>query len=141
MTQPTKEQWKAVEAGLFGSFGRVELLCDGYSVSLCKQLIGESKLAISVYVDEWFRGGWLLEDCEERRRFMRPVRIRLYRGAIRKRLEKVSKRKRKELGIDIDETGTYYMPSWPTFAPLRRHLARENTTIEIIEINGEKVTP
>lgn len=138
MSKPTKEQWLALEKGLFGSYGSAELRVDGYTLSLLKVLVGESKLEIAIYVDGHMRGEFITIDCEERRRFMRPIRSKVYTGSYRKRLEKLSnKRMRKELGIDIDEGSTRYMPFWTRFTPLRRHLARENESIEIVSINGQ----
>lgn len=136
MTQPTAEQWKALETGLYRSFGYAELDCDGYKLSLRKCQVSENRLAIQVYVDGWYRGEWHLKDCEERRRFFCPEQRAVYTGRYRKALAKMSKRARKELGIDIDEKWTFYAATWLRFAPLRQHLKRKNESIEIVTING-----
>ncbi|WP_123591405.1 hypothetical protein [Salinisphaera orenii] len=135
-TQPTAEQWKALEEGLYGPFGRAELECDGYTLSLCKLQVAENRLAIQVFVDGLYRSEWHHTDCEQRRRFFCPEQHAVYTGQYRKALARMSKRARKDAGIDIDEKWTSYAATWPRFAPLRQHLKRENASIAIASVNG-----
>lgn len=137
--QPSKEQWAQVERGLHGVFGNATLRVDGYTVDLRKSQASESRLAIVCYVDGWLRGEWLTEDCEERRRFMRPVKKYLWSRRQRADLKRKSKSMLAELNIDPDKYITQYRMGWPSFAPLRRHLCRNNDCIEVLDVNGDEL--
>lgn len=133
--QPNKEQWAQVERGLHGVYGNARLRVDGYTVTLRKAQASESTLAIVCYVDGWLRGEWLLEDCEERRRFMRPVKKYLWSRKQRAQMKRKSKSMLAKLNIDPDQYITGHMMGWPSFAPLRRHLCRNNDCIEVLDVN------
>lgn len=47
----------------------VHLKIDGYKVSLNLTQKSRFQNVIMVYINDEFRGKWLMEDCEERRRF------------------------------------------------------------------------
>jgi hypothetical protein len=80
------------------------------------------------------RGAWLFEDCEERRRFMRPVKRFLYSKEQRVSYKKVSKRLRQKYGLpDPDITYTSYDFYWTSFRALKRNLIKNNTTIELVK--------
>lgn len=66
----TEAEWKQVDKALKSVFSRgAKLRIDGYEVSLCLRQISQFSNAIAVYINGEFRGKWLAEDCEERRRF------------------------------------------------------------------------
>lgn len=60
--EPTKGQWAEIERELKGIFGCIYLRCDGYLVAAQKRQVRESRLAIVVYVDGYFRGRWSVPD-------------------------------------------------------------------------------
>lgn len=133
---PTKAQWEFARASLSHSFGSVALCVDGYDLRLEVKLVGHLQYEIMPFVNGWSRGAWLLEDCEERRRFMRPVKRPMYPPTERARIEKAfGKRRAKEYFPKIGDSKTYYQLSWPSFEPLRRHLVANNRDIEILLAN------
>ncbi len=131
--------WKHVEETLAILYHPVELDCDGYRLRLELVRIGKMELGICFHVNGSFQGAWVREDCEERRRFFRPIVRPAYTGAFRKSLGKLRKATRKELGVDLEKTFTYYAMHWTSFKSLKRHLVKNNQNIELIK--GEADAP
>lgn len=126
----TKEDWNFVEARCSHPYGRVKMNCDGFVLDLAVQSIGKLKYAIIPYVNGYIKGKWILEDCEERRRFLRPVtrpKLSKRMQSIEEQLARLGKRPSRQ---DVKITG--WMLHWPSFGPLRRHLIRNNTDISLI---------
>ena len=66
----TAEEWKKVDKSLKFVMSRgTTLKIDGYKVHLFLTQKSQFQNAIAFYVNDEFRGKWLMEDCEERRRF------------------------------------------------------------------------
>ncbi len=66
----TETEWKQVDNALKSVYGfGVKLKIDNFDVSLKLRQCSQFKNAIFVYINGEFRGKWLTEDCEERRRF------------------------------------------------------------------------
>lgn len=129
----TKEEWKQVEAALGWPYGTAKLHIDGFEVALGLARAAPLKYVITSYINGHFKGDWLITDCEERRRFLRPVTLHLYTPKKRAELlKRFGKRRLKEWGIDLDRTSTCYRWDWTSFAALRRHLVANNERIELI---------
>ena len=62
-----KEDWEKAKSRLRAPLGQVDLLCDGYSVTLVNECISMFRNGIAVYVNGEIRGSWFVQDCEERR--------------------------------------------------------------------------
>lgn len=131
-----RDEWQALEQRLTWPGAQARLVCDGYEVTLEVQRV-KLRMVIAVFVGGWMRGEWMLKDCEERRRFMRPLVIRpkpFTKAQIRllgKKWceEQIAKR-----------TGTYYIPYWPSVTALRRHFQKHNTSIERVTREGSAET-
>lgn len=95
----TPQEWKEVEESLNSFYSTVELRCDGYEVTLALRRIDQFKNAIFVYVNGVIKGEWLIEDCEERRRFLRPVKRSLLSQKQKAALKRISKRLRQNKEI------------------------------------------
>ncbi len=65
----TAEEWEKVESALNSPFGRVKLKIDEYNIDIGIVLDKPLKYCYAVYIDGIFKGNWLSEDCEIRRRF------------------------------------------------------------------------
>lgn len=131
----TKEQWKEVDEKLKSIFCYVKLKCDDYTITIALRRLSQFKNGIFVYIDGKIEGKWLMNDCEERRRFYRKVTKSL--GMTKKQKElfsKMSKKLKKE--IMSDRKYTYYSEYWTSFGALRRQLIKENSNIELIEAVG-----
>ena len=131
-TRPiTTADWKRIEESLSGRFGAEHLMCDGYKLTIQREQ-EKNKLVLVVYVNGVWRGEWLKNDCEERRRFFCPITWRVFSKAkVDKATEGMGKR-HKETWIakmGFDKTMTMYMPVWGSFTALRRHLVKNNKEI------------
>ncbi|NJD38750.1 MAG: hypothetical protein FIA89_10600 [Geobacter sp.] len=130
----TKQDWTYTEERLKQQYAIVVLLCDGYRLSLTLNRIGNMELAICTYINGEMKGSWFLDDCEERRRFMRPIVKYVMSAKDRKSWVKdFGKRYLKAKGIDVDKTYTTYLPWWKSFRSLKAHLIANNTSIELVD--------
>lgn len=133
-TKPTAEQWQTAHVALCGLFGTVTLYCDGYRLTIEKRQLNERSLCLLPYVNGEWKGEWLVNDCEERRRFMRPItrpRHSAKTAKLFRQIDRITGNKRK-----YDETITYWFWEWLSFDALKRHLIKHNQSIRITHING-----
>lgn len=127
----TDKDWEYVEKELNSFFNQVYLKCDEYDLTLTLERICQFKNAIMFYVDGSFKGKWLLDDCEERKRFCRKGQNSIYSPKQKSELKKMGKRFLKERGIDLTKKIDYYSNSWNSFNSLKQHLIKNNTNIEL----------
>ncbi|MDD4942574.1 MAG: hypothetical protein PHQ13_03445 [Rhodoferax sp.] len=128
----TKGQWEAIKHTLSFPWGVVKLDVDGYKVNLHVKQVKPLKFEIFPYVNGEFKGAWLRGDCEESKRFMRPVQLSVFKPAEKRNLLKgLSKKAVKDYLPDIDKKFTVYQWGWASFDALRRHLIANNTVIEL----------
>jgi len=132
----TKQEWKEVESNM-QPFGAARLKIDGYEISLAVHPVNKFKFAICIYVNGVIKGNYLTEDCEERRRFMRESKRCAYSGKHKKRMLKFGKKYLKEWGVDINKTYSIYFPWWNSFNSLKRHLVKNNKSIELVRDGHE----
>ena len=127
----TKEDWAYVEETLKSPYKIVKLNCDGYILGLQLQRIETYKLAICVYVNDVFKGKWLLNDCEERKRFFRKSHKSILTAKGKAEFKKLSKKKQAEWR----ERYFYdtYTPYWTSFRSLKKHLIENNKSIELVK--------
>lgn len=99
-------------------------------ISVQRQYATPYKSKLAVYVNGTFRGKWLVEDCEERRRFCYCVKHSL----IKKNCpENKKKWFLKAMGKNEEDYAYYtYSPYYPSFAALRRQLVKNNQDIQLI---------
>lgn len=119
----SKADWEEVKERLERFWALVYLDCDGYKLALMLQRVGTYKNKISFYVDGKFQGKWILQDCEERRRFFQPRKIYAWG--------------KKEMRIDLDKTALAYSMFWSSFRALKAHLIRNNKEITLIRENAD----
>ena len=128
----TAEQWKQVDGKLQSVLSPiVKLLIDGYEVSLALRQVSQFRNAIVVYVNGEFRGKWLTEDCEERRRFF-PCKKRCLTNT--NELKKMGIRSKKEIQ-KFKEMAicNAYSSAWTNFKAMKKHFETNNKSIEILE--------
>lgn len=123
--------WEAVATGLEILYNKVDLICDGYRLTLQLVRISQFRNAITFYVNGEFLGKWFFDACEERRRFFRPVRRYEYTSRMRKTMHKMSKQMLKQMNLEPDKKYTAYFSHWTSTNALRRHLEKHNTSIEL----------
>jgi len=130
----TQEQWQDVEEKLKSFYNIVCLNCDGYKLELCLQRTSQMENHIGFYVNGVFKGKWILEDCEERRRFFRPVTRKVFPLATRQRVKKAyGKREYAKQAEQWEKSSTYYLSHWKSFKRLKSHLIKHNNKIELVE--------
>jgi hypothetical protein len=130
----TADDWKKLEAALRSPFGRASLVVDGYDLALVVQQDKPLKFVITMYVNGWMKGEWMMNDCEERRRFFCRKDRPLYSAAAKAKMTKgLSKRAVAKYFTGLDGKYTLYSPVWSAFAPLKKHLVANNKSIELKE--------
>lgn len=133
----TNDEWQQVQTQLTTPLGVVVLNCDGYEITLRVEPFKGLQMCIMTYIDGWFKGEWVTNDCEIRRKFMRPEKFYLYPRSSRLRAKELSKRRLAELkntGLNPWKRGVNYTPTWLSFGPLKRHLQQNCTHIELVKV-------
>lgn len=125
----TKEDWERAENELryVGSIVNFEI--DGYKVSIQLQPNGKYKNVIAVYIDNKFKGKWLTEDNEIRRKFLYTTTHSLVK---RNTPTKIKKRMEKAYGKEKLEYKSY-SPVYPSFGAFKRQITKTCTDIKLIE--------
>ena len=116
-------------------YGLVTLVADGYEVTLRLQPVNMMQNGILVFVNGKFKGKWLFEDCEERRRFLPQREKPVMSQAARTKWNKLSKRRKAELAplVDSDRIYTEYATHWTSWNALVKHFEAHNADIRIKE--------
>lgn len=123
-----REDCIKVEQRLVFPGARIELQCDAYRLTMEVQR-DKMRMVVMIYVDGFFKGLWMRTDCEERRRFLRPIihRPKPYTG---KQMRVLGKKWCDEQRIQ--GTFTYYSPVWLSSRALLRHLHKHNSSVELV---------
>lgn len=131
----TKEEWKQTEEALKSFFSPVYLRADEYDITLILERVGVYKNMIMVYIDGQFKGKWLSEDCEERRRFFQIKTHSLLDAKQKAAFKKLSKKAQREL-CQEHHNFEYesHSPQWSSFGALKKHLIANNKNIELVKI-------
>ena len=93
------------------------------------------KLVLMVYVDGYFRGKWLTEDCDIRRRFYYCSKRSLLTAKEKKRLQREKKAIREKIQKEMEYMT--FSPYFGSFRTLKSHLVKNNQSIELCEGAGE----
>lgn len=135
MNKLTKEDIEKITAELALPWGYVSLRCDGFSVTVAVVRTGTLKYGLAVYIDGFQKGKHILEDCEERRRFLRPSTCYLYSPKARQKLIKeCGKRIAKKVGVD--KRSTIHSHSWLSARAMLRHFVANNTSVELVGLGA-----
>lgn len=129
----TKEEWAKVETTLSSIYGRVDLLIDGYNVSVVCIPYKSLRQVLMIYINGEFKTKWCLEDCEERRRFCFRSKKCLLNS---KEMAKLKREKKSVREAVKKQMTTYiYYPHWHSFRTLKSHLLKNNSSIELVKCN------
>ncbi len=129
----TKEEWDEVERKLVFPGSYVCLKIDGYDVSLNVQHLTANKLThvIMVYVNGLFKGKWLIEECEERKRFFRKSSHDSMSRKLKESLKKEPKSVQKLVNKHNHKHDVYF-PYWNSFRSMKSHFIKNNSSIELV---------
>ncbi len=141
-TPVTKEQWEQIEQQLSGSWGRVELVCDGYKIHAIVGRISPLKYGIEVYVDGVIEGAWVLnnDNSEIPRKFLCEKKRFVFGAKYRESLLKMSKSRiwpkeqREGFAARANKTHTHWLPYWTSAKAFCRHIRKTCTAIELVKI-------
>ncbi|MBD5101472.1 MAG: hypothetical protein HDT27_02020 [Subdoligranulum sp.] len=133
-----KSEWDRAKEQLQQGWpcGLVTLVADGYEVTLRLQPVDLMRNGIVVFVNNKFRSRWLIEDSEERRRFLPQREIPAMNRKAREEWNKLPKRTRERLmqdGVDPNRTYTVYTSHWTSWGALVKHFEAHNADIRIKE--------
>lgn len=129
----TPEDWSAIEQQLQSLYSIATLYCDGYKIELVLVRVDQFKNRIDIFVNGLFKGEWVLNDCEERRRFFCPRSKTLLTAKERAVYKKIYRRK-KDFEKFVESRRFYYhQPYWKSFRSLKSHLIKHNKVIEVVE--------
>lgn len=132
----TEAEWKQVENSLKSVWSNgCKLEIDGYKVSLSLRQVSQFKNAIVVYINGEFRGKWLAEDCEERRRFFSCKKKSVIKESDYKAYGVRSKKAKQEL---FDKYSyNKYESAWTNFKKMKQHFIANNKNIELLGVKNE----
>lgn len=129
----TEAEWKQVDKALRSVFSTgAKLRIDGYEVSLILRQVSQFSNAIVVYINGEFRGKWLVEDCEERRRFFQCKQKSVFSEKDAKKFGIRSKKRISEL--KNEHTYNEYSSVWKSFKKMKKHFIDNNQQIELIKV-------
>lgn len=131
----TAYDWKVAETKLT-PFGRAEFLIDGYNVSVALRLKSKTKFVYMVFVDGIFKGEWLTEDCEIRRRFCYEGQKSILTG--KQKSDFIKQFGKREYNRFIKEhpemvNYKYYLPYFGSFRTLKSHFIKNNKSITLVK--------
>ncbi len=132
----TADEWKKAEQMLRPPYGHAKFLIDGYNVIVEMRLTSSTKFSFVVFVDGVFKGEWLTEDCDIRRRFCYKGRQTLLTPKKKAELIKECGKRYTERFIKEHPELCYmifYRPYFGSFKSLKQHFIKNNTSITLVE--------
>lgn len=124
----SQTEWDDIKKSWYHKY-LYEFQCDGFRLALERTILRGGTLAYVPYVNGVFSGEWLLNDCEERRRFfcrkVEPLHSRKQVETYRE----IAKLTRKQYNNPDFIT---YLPYWRHFEACKTHLIANNADITII---------
>jgi predicted transcriptional regulator YdeE len=129
----TEEQWTHFENRLSYPLGKICLEIDGYKVTYLVVQTKKLKYAIMTYINGEYQWEWTTNaENPIREKFLRKTFKYIYKKEYRSR-GKEHKAYLKKAGIDVDGKIDIYTPLWTSAKALRRHLIKNNKSIELLE--------
>ena len=130
----TKEEWDEVQRHLTFPGTTVHMKIDGYDISaqLQRHTSTSLKYDIMIYVNGYFKGEWMVNDCEIRNRFYCKRTHDTMSRKDKERLKKASKAVKKLVEEHGHKYDIYY-PYWTSFRSMKSHFIKNNSSIELVE--------
>ena len=134
----TPQQWKEIEEQ-YSLFHPIALRCDGFKVTLRKELSGkQDKLYNMVYVNGRFFGKWTIEACDEKK-FMYHATRKVWAGGKRKsdtemrKLERLFGKEKARALFGAAREVEHITPIYPSFSAFKKRIISVCTSIELAE--------
>jgi hypothetical protein len=135
----TKQDWKALEEKLSGTYGSQNLEIDGYRIGIEKMMSGATKLVYAIYVNGCMKGEWIVGNTDEAKelqhRFFCRKETRNWKLKMKTNLLKCyPKKEHKEVieRLGLDKTTTTYRPWFKSFTTLKSTFIKNNKSIKLI---------
>ncbi|AZN69288.1 hypothetical protein DX910_14540 [Acinetobacter haemolyticus] len=130
----TKVQKDFVIGRLKNQWQQVRLKCDGFEVALGLVQVTDSKLAVSIYIDDYFKGAWIIKPNDHVESKFLPIRTKSVYSPARKKqiLKEFGKRNSYKYFPDLDKKieskGTHFSSGHAAL----NHLVKVSDSIELI---------
>ncbi|MGH1509493.1 hypothetical protein [Ralstonia solanacearum] len=135
MAKLTREQIVAIDHELSSPYGMVQLMCDSYRVDVRVERAKGLSYTLMVYVNGAWHPAWIKGECEEAKRFMRPVSRSLFTAKRKAELTKsFGKRGVKQVFPELDKKITQYMPTWSSAKSMLRHFLKTCEDVSVMHI-------
>ncbi|CAH0445479.1 hypothetical protein LMG10661_01697 [Ralstonia syzygii subsp. syzygii] len=135
MAKLTREQIIAIEYELASPYGMVKLKCDGYTVDIRVEREKPLKYVLVVYVNGEWKDNWVKGECEEAKRFCRPITRPFHSAQEKAKLVRTfGKRRAAEYFPKLNASMTTYMPVWPSAKSMLRHFGKTCADVELVTL-------
>lgn len=129
-----KEQKDEIVSKLSGPWGSVDLMCDGYLVSLRVERYKALAYRVSTYVNGFFKGTWCRgKDPAPEARFLRKSVRPNVTPAKRKKLEKALGKRYVAKNEYFSGSVTVYLPDWSSGRAAINHLCKVSESIALAD--------
>ena len=128
----TKEQ-KAFAIKELETYNHVQLICDGYEISLRIQR-HKMKLVVGIYVDGTVKAIWSTEhEKHPEAKYLAPHFINVYKPSQKQRIIKIwGKRRAYKEHPNLDAKHEYRLPYFANATKAINHLIKVSETIELV---------
>lgn len=130
----SKQQKEELSARLNVPFGRVQLICDGYEITLCTERWKGMTFRVITYVNGVWKGIWISSvNQHPEQKFMRRSERSLCSPKHRAALEKIMGKRRAQKDSYLNAKLITYHVDWASGKAAINHLAKVCDAIEIVE--------
>ncbi|CCF96515.1 hypothetical protein B7R77_02965 [Ralstonia solanacearum K60] len=135
MAKLTREEIIKIEYELSNPYGMARLECDGYRVDVRVERGKGLTYSLVVYVNGKWDGAWVKGECEEAKRFCRPMSRSLFSPKRQAEIIKeVGKRHAKKFIPELDKKITAYIPTWSSAKPMLRHFLKTCEDVRLVQL-------
>ena len=129
----TKEQKQSLIDALAMPWGRVNLLCDGYRVTLCVQQVSTLKFRVVTYVNGVWEGKWMAgKETFPEQKFINRKEIPCAKPSEKAKAEKIFGKRAVAKDPWYSKKIVTYDISWASGKQAINHLCRVCESIEIV---------
>lgn len=132
----TVEEWKKAEEATDSVYRSARMRIDGHEVTLMRQRVSTTRLALAVYVDGKFAAKWIdaKEPYPEQAYLQKKTRGMKMTAKQKLELAKMTKKQQKAVEeLREQYKYEYYDYCWTSFGAFKRHILANCNEIELIE--------
>ncbi len=135
----TKEQKQSLIDTLTSTWGRVNLLCDGYRVTLCVQPVAALKFRVVTYVNGVWEGKWIAgKESFPEQKFLNRKEISCAKPSEKAKAEKIFGKRAVAKEPWYSKKIVTYDISWASGRQAINHLCRVCESIEIVAEDAQQ---